>query len=303
MRTIKLESFDSVKLHCTIWDEVDSPRAVVQICHGMGEYGGRYDRFARYLNSKGYIVFANDHRAHGYTETDENRGHRDGYLFGDTLKDQLFIHNYLKKEYNLPHIFIGHSYGSILGQAYCQHDNESVGIVLLGSALMPKYLSGVMRVVLKPLQLIAGKVKLKVVNKTSDKLFNLKYKGEKGRSQWITRDLERRKAFVDDPMCSIYLSTNFFYSLMKGVYTINRKKNVEKINKDIPIALFSGSMDPIGGWGKKITQLYDFYKKQGVKDITFKLYDSARHELINETNYEEVFSDINNFIEGCLQKI
>lgn len=302
MKIIKLESFDAVKLHCVVWDEVKEPRAAVQICHGMGENSRRYDRFARYLNDKGYIVFVNDQRAHGLTETDESRGHRDGFLFEDSLKDQLFIRDYLKKEYNLPNIFIGHSYGGILGQAFYQQDIDSIGIMLLGSTYVPRFLSGLARVFLKPLHIVAYKTKLRIVNIAADKFFSLKYKGDKGESQWISRDLVRRQDFIDSPLCNISLSTNFYYSLIKGVYQTNSKKNISKMKKDIPLALFSGTMDPIGGWGKKVTKLYKFYKKKGVKDITFKLYEGARHELINELNYKEVFEDINSFIEKCLQQ-
>lgn len=297
MKTIQLKSFDNVILHCTVWDEVENPRAVVQICHGMAEYGGKYDRFAQYLNSKGYIVFADDHRGHGYTETDEDRGHRDGFLFGDTLQDQLFIHNHLKKEYSLPLIFIGHSYGSFLGQAFYQQDIDVKGVMLLGSGYLPRILTGIGKALLKPIHYFAQDWKPKFVNKISDKLFNLKYKGDTGPSQWITRDLERRKGFIDDPMCGINMSINFTYSMIKGINITNKKENVNNIKSEIPLALLSGNMDPVGGWGKKITKLYKFYLKQGVKDITFKLYEGGRHEILNETNYKEVFDDINSFIE------
>lgn len=302
MKTIKFKSFDGAELHCTVWDEVESPKAVVQICHGMAEHGGKYDRFAQFLNSKGYIVFADDHRAHGYTETDQNRGHREGFIFEDTLKDQVFIHNYLKKEYNLPQVFIGHSYGSFIGQAFYQQDIDTKCVMLLGSAFMPKYLTGLATILLKPLHKIAPDWKPKFVNRLSDKLFNLKYKDDNGPSQWITRDIERRKSFIDDPMCGVNMSINFNYSMIKGIYITNKKQNTIKINKDLPIALFSGDMDPIGGWGKKITKLYKFYKKQGVKDIALKLYEGGRHEILNEINYEEVFEDITDFIEKCLLK-
>ena len=134
MKTIELKSFDETILHCTLWDEATNPKAVVQLCHGMGEYAMKYDRFARYLNSQGYIVFADDHRGHGYTEDEKNRGHHDGFMFGDTLKDLLFIHKYLKEQYNLPQIFIGHSYGSFLGQAFYQQSTDVKAVILLGSA-------------------------------------------------------------------------------------------------------------------------------------------------------------------------
>lgn len=300
MKEFKMKSWDSEEIYCTIWDEVEKPRGVVQIAHGMAEYAGRYDRFAKFLNQNGYIVFADDHRAHGRTEPEKTIGHRKGFIFGETLKDLVFFHNYLKEKYNLPQIFIGHSYGSFLGQAFYQQGTDAKGVVLIGSSLIPSTVVAIGMTILSPLQLVCKGFRSRAINKVSDKLFSLKYKGDSGPSQWITRDMERRQNFISDPMCSIPMSINFTYSMLRGIFITNKKNERNKIQKDVPLEILSGSMDPIGGWGKKISSLYDFYKKHGVKNLTFKLYDGGRHEVLNETNYKEVYGDILSFIDGCI---
>ncbi len=109
---IFINSFDDTKLSCYLWDNVKNPKGVVQISHGMGEHLLRYDRFAKFLNENGYIVFGDDHRGHGLTESDKDRGHHLGDIFSDTVKDLVFINNYLQQKYQLPVLFFGHSYGS-----------------------------------------------------------------------------------------------------------------------------------------------------------------------------------------------
>lgn len=59
---MKLKSFDGKEIYLHIWDEAESPRAAVQIVHGMAEHAGRYDAFARHLNAHGFIVIADEVR-------------------------------------------------------------------------------------------------------------------------------------------------------------------------------------------------------------------------------------------------
>lgn len=81
MKELKLKMKDNVEIVCSLWDKVKTPKGIVQISHGMSEHALRYNEFARYLNSKNYIVFADDHRAHGRTENDKDRGRHKGYVY------------------------------------------------------------------------------------------------------------------------------------------------------------------------------------------------------------------------------
>ncbi len=73
MRPEKFESFDKTILQCYLWNDVKNPKGVVQISHGMAEHARRYDAFAQFLNANGYIVYADDHRAHGMTSTKQSK--------------------------------------------------------------------------------------------------------------------------------------------------------------------------------------------------------------------------------------
>ena len=93
MRTEKFTSFDNTILQCYLWNDVKNPKGVVQISHGMAEHARRYDAFAQFLNSNGYIVFADDHRAHGMTSTKQSKngvyGYHKGDIYNDTVRDEI----------------------------------------------------------------------------------------------------------------------------------------------------------------------------------------------------------------------
>lgn len=301
MQNVYLNSFDGTKLSCYLWDDVENAKGVVQISHGMSEHALRYDRFAKFLNEKGYIVFGDDHRGHGMTESDSDRGNHKGNMFSDTVKDLVFIHNYLKEKYSLPLLFLGHSYGSFLGQSFLVQGTEVLGVALAGTAYMPRWLvrSGI--IFTFPLYLLAKNWRPKFVNKSPDTMTRRRFK-EKGASIWISRDLEIRQKFIDDPLSGVDMSVNFDFCLMRGIYNTWKKKSAANIKKDVPIGIFCGSMDIIGGYGSWVPKLSENYKKLGVKKVETHIYPNDRHEVLNELDYLTVQDDVVNFFDNCLVK-
>ena len=168
MKEIKMPGFNGQPIHSYLWDEVENPKAVAQISHGMCEHAGRYDEMARRLNAAGYIVFADDHRAHGKTETDENRGRHKGDIFDRTLRDLICFNQILSIKYRLPTVFVGHSYGSFLGQAFLESSTKACAVALTGTAYMNGKQAGLG--LLWPLELFAKDWRPSFVNKFSDRL-------------------------------------------------------------------------------------------------------------------------------------
>lgn len=287
----KRKSFDGTEIFVTVWDEVEDPKAVVMISHGVSEYGVRYDSFARYLNDRGFIVFCDDHRAHGRTEPPEELGRHTGDVFSDTVRDEVYFYGRLKEEYGLPVFFLGHSYGSFIGQAFAQAGTDVRAIALLGSAHLGTEASAG-KIVVAPLALLAGKWRPRMVNIVTDALFS--FKGDSGRSQWLTRDSVNRGEFIADPLCGIDLSIAFDYSMLCGVSSLYGKTAVAGLNRNTPVALFSGDRDPIGGCGKKVRKLEKFYRRYGVP-VETHLYKDMRHEIINEIGKEVPRREIADF--------
>ena len=303
MKEIIFYGYKDYKLNLAVWDEVENPKAVVQLLHGMAEHIQRYDDFAKFLNSKGYIVLGDDHRGHGKTAGLEDLGKvPDGDCFFDTVQDEILITKYATETYKLPVIVFGHSYGSFLTQAYIQRNSGAIaGAVLCGSACQNgidvkagKMLSAVQ-------QTFFGKdAPANAIRKMSFGAYDAQFIAENKEFAWGNRDDKEREKYLADPMCNFTLSLGFYKSFFRALSKIYRSKNLSNIRKDLPIFIISGDRDPVGGNGKLVSKLYEMYIDAGLMCVSMKLYPEARHEILNELNKEEVYGDVNDFAETCL---
>lgn len=288
-------SFDDYKLHAYELNEVKNPKAVVQIIHGMGEHAARYEAVANFLNSKGFIVFMNDHRAHGKTaESPKNIGIYDGDIFYDTIKDQIYISEYLKNKYNLPLIVIGHSFGSFIAQRYHQLYNGHSALILIGSSYFKNNASIILGSVLASiLTKVQGKdAPAKIIHNMSFKNYNKKFADK----NWLTSDkAEQQKQRADKTLNKIF-SNNFYKHFFIGLTHLYKRKNLNKIKKQIPMFIMSGREDALNKQGEHIKKLQEFYQNLGVNKVELKIYDKARHEVLNEVKRQEAYDDILGFI-------
>ncbi|MBQ7653233.1 MAG: alpha/beta hydrolase [Clostridia bacterium] len=297
MRHFSINSFDGTPIFVRVWDDVLEPKGVVQIAHGMCEHSGRYDEFASFLEKNGYIVFADDHRCYGQTENIDDIGYHQGEIFEDTLSDLIFLNKRFQQEYSLPVVLFGHSYGSFLSQAFLERGCKVNGVILAGTAYMGKALPFLGYVFAS---LLPKKLKPAFILKMSDLLFDGAYKPERGPSLWTSSDAEKRKAYLADPMCNIPPSVNFYYNMMKGLLSVAKKSNLEKIDADTPVAIFSGRADPIGGAkSSKAKSLYNLLRDRGVKKVRLFIYENARHELVNEKQRDTYMRHMLSFIDYC----
>ena len=296
MKPEKFASFDKTVLQCYLWNDVKNPKGVVQISHGMAEHARRYDAFAQFLNANGYIVFADDHRAHGMTSTKQSKkgiyGYHKGDIYNDTVRDEIAITAHLKERFGVPVVYFGHSYGSMLGQRYIEMDNDSCGAILCGSACMKGALLGVGCAVANvQYAILGGEKEGKLLNALSFGSYNAKFKKDKTDYAWLSRDKAQVRKYIFDEQCGGVMSIAFFKFFFNGLKESYKAENLAGIDKDKPIAIFSGALDPVGGAGKLVDKLYKQYTSLGVKDVTLKLYSDARHEILNEINREEVYAD------------
>ncbi len=297
-----VDSFDGAKIYTRLWDETKNPRGVVLIIHGMCEHSKRYEDFAKFLNKHDYVCFAFDLRAHGKTSVSiDALGKYDGDLFADTVNDAIFFSHLLNELYpSLPLLVFGHSFGSFVLQRYVECYDQYKGVVFCGSANMKhqasvslgQFISGISK-------FFCGKnKKAKMIAKLSFGAYAKPFEN----GNWLTRDEKVWENYNKDEYCGFICSHNFYYSFFKNLKKIYKKDNLEQINKSKPMLIISGSQDPVGSFGKLSTKLDDLYTKIGVTQKEFKLYDGARHELLNETNKEEVYADMLKYLDKCTQK-
>ena len=294
--TFKSEEGTEIYVYNWIPDSDVKVKGVVQIAHGMAETAARYERFAKFMTENGYIIYINDHRGHGKTAGSlDNVGYladEDGFDW--MTKDIHQLSGIIKKEHpELPLFLYGHSMGSYVAQRYLiLFGNELKGAMLSGSNGKQgmKLTIGTM-VAKKEIKKNGRKVKSDKLNQMSFGGFNKAFRPNRTDFDWLSRDNAEVDKYVSDPYCGFVCTTGFFFDLLTGLKEIEKKENIAFVPKTLPIYIFSGALDPCGKNGKGVTKLYNTYKKQGINDVSLKLYPEARHELLNETNRDEVMKD------------
>ncbi len=297
MKQFYLKAFDQTEIGIDLWDEVEAPIACIQISHGMAEHPDRYDDFARYLNGKGYIVAADDHRGHRRGAINGENGMVYGDSWNQTLEDMDTLCDYLKETYKLPVILFGHSYGSFLSQCYIErHSDKLAGCVLSGTAHMKNMLLAMGKIIAGVQKfLIGGQKKGNFINKLSFGAYNKPFESQGQEFAWLTRDKDVCAKYEADPDCGYVLCIDYYYYFFKGVMNMYGK-DAKTIRKDFPLMIACGSDDPVSTQTKQAVKLVEFYKSLGLNP-EYKFYEGGRHEILNEINRDEVYADIGTFFD------
>lgn len=278
-------------------------KGIVQISHGMAETAERYKRFAKVLTDNGYIVYIHDHRGHGKTAGEvENIGYlADNDGFNWLVKDLYTLTKIIKEENpHLPIFLFGHSMGSFAAQKYIMfHGNEINGLVLSGSNGKQGFLLTIGNYLAKRKAKKYGpRFKSKKINDLTFGSYNKSFEPTRTEFDWLSRDEKEVDKYIEDPYCGTIFTVGFYYDFTLGLKEIENKENINLVPKDLPIYIFSGDMDPVGKFGKGVMNLYNRYKKHGVKDLSLKLYKGGRHEMLNEINRDEVMDDVVKWLDN-----
>jgi len=269
--------------------EISEPKAVLIIVHGMAEHMGRYDDFAKHMNTAGFIVTGVDLRGHGKTDK-ETLGYCEGEMWKDSVKDITLLIKDMKNQYGLPVAVMGHSYGSFLTQTLIEENAGADMYVLSGSCYMKSAEVPLGKTIASISERNKGeKYPLKVIYDMSFGSYNKKFGGE---AAWLSRDKEMVDKYKADVMCGFCCSAHFYKCFFTGLSGLYGKTALSRLDKKVPIYIFSGSVDPVGKNGNGVKKLYDFYSKGGVQNVNMMLYTNGRHEMLNELDRNQVYEDV-----------
>lgn len=302
VQEIMLPGLDGYQLSVKIWDDVSSPKGVVQLFHGMAEHIKRYEHLAEFLNSKGLIVIGHDHRGHGDSKKDRKPL---GYIgengFRSVVEEGHMVTKYIKSNYHDLKIFLfAHSFGSFVAQSYiCKYGDSIDGLILSGSAKKQGMDIHLGYGLGKLQRMLSNDMKPgKLLDKLSFTTFNKKIKPRRTQFDWLSTDEKAVDKYIDDPLSGYLAPLNFFVELSLGLINLYKKETLLSVPKSLPIFIVSGNDDPVGNYGKSLLALEEMYKSISISNVTLKLYDGCRHELINEKIYKDVFKDINEWIDN-----
>ena len=277
------------------------PRAVVQIAHGIAEHIDRYRPFMEFLANNGFVIAGNDHLGHGKSiRVPEEQGffaEKDGWW--SVVDDMDKLHDIMSKEYpGLPYVLFGHSMGSFLTRTYLiKHPDKYDGVILSGTGHQ------------SPALVLGGNAASSVMAKLNGamgdgaKLDSLafgtylnKIENPRTKFDWLSRDSEQVDKYIADPLCGFVGKISLYRDMMQGIKFITDKKNIAQMNKEKTVYFMSGDGDPVGDYGKGVERAYKAFCDAGLHDVFMRLYPGGRHEMLNETNKEQVYQDILNWL-------
>lgn len=302
----KNDNYSNTEIYRNTGNSSMTLKGIVHIIHGMGEHALRYNEFAAYLNSLGFAVYAMDQRGHGKTAGNvENLGHQaDENGWSKVVGDIRQLNEIIQKENPRSPLFLfGHSAGSFLTRDYIisfpdEIEDRIAGVVLSGTAASPGLLGNIGILLAKYFIKKGGpKVKSPLHRDLTFGKYNKHFKPNRTTADWISRDSKVVDKMLNDPYCYTLFSATFYMELARSTIRINQFKNIKKMPPQIPVFLISGTQCSVGNYTKGIKKVYNDFVSAGIKDVELKLYEGARHELTNELNRDEVFSDIGSWLK------
>lgn len=291
---------------CWIPEKIDY---ILQISHGMLEYIERYEHFAKFLNNYNILVVGHDHLGHGFSVTSKEKH---GY-FTETngnqvlIKDMYKLSKLIKNKYpHKPYIFLGHSMGSfLLRQFLYTYPYEANKAIIIGTGYNSN--TKALKKIIKALSYAKGsEYNSYLINQLVSQLFNLgfdlninynnkfnnNYYINRTGFEWLSRDIDAISKYIADDRRQFLFTLNGYYNLFNSIDLSCKKSNITKYNKNLPILILSGNKDPVGNYGYGVFKFYRELKKARIKNISYKIYNNYRHEILNELGKEIVYKDI-----------
>jgi alpha-beta hydrolase superfamily lysophospholipase len=292
------------RIHAMEWvPEEVKPVAVLQIAHGVAEYIGRYDAFARYLADQGIVVVGNDHLGHGQstTATPVFFGQQDGWTH--VVDDIYGLHQRVKKNYpHLPYFLMGHSMGSFLARTYLiRYPGTVDGAIIMGTGWQSGTVVTAGSVVGKCEANRLGRNGVSpLVNHLGFGPYNKPFAPNRTEFDWLSADTDNVDRYIANPLCGQPTTVGLFLDMLEGFKFNQNPKNLARMDKDMPVLFISGANDPVGEAGKGVRRSCDAFKAAGMKKVSLKLYDGLRHEILNEQEKETVYADLYQWLHDLI---
>lgn len=281
-----------------------SVRGIVQIVHGMAEYVGRYDEFARYLAAQGFVVCGHDHIGHGKSAPrPEDRGHMPADGGADVLVEDVHqLRSIVAARYarNVPYYLFGHSMGSFVARVYLtRHAAGLSGAVICGTGNRARVVSKAGNLLARATARRKGeRTRSELLHSLADGSYSKAVKDARTPFDWLSADEANVDAFIADEDCGFTFTAGGYATLTSLVADAARGDLAARIPHDLPLLYIAGEGDPVGDNGKGVWSAATLARAAGVADVQVIVYPGMRHEILNEAGRDRVFSDVLSWLDS-----
>ena len=279
-----------------------SPRATVQIVHGMAEHSMRYSEVANVLADHGIIAYASDHRGHGAAIQSGEPGHfSDSGGWRKAVDDLHVVRRRIEQDSpNTPNFLLGHSMGSFLAQDYIARWGEGLrGAILTGSNYTPKVLANLFRWIAQAEVWRQGPMgQSSLIRRLSFTKYNDRFRPNRTDFDWLSRDAKEVDKYIADPLCGFDCTNQLWLDLLGGLGGLFARNQGYQIPGKLSVLLMSGEQDPVQMGKSAIPKLAEKIRESGSRDVSFHLFSECRHELFNEIHRQAAFAMLLEWIEA-----
>lgn len=294
-------TFDSrdgkTKLHAVRWIPEGKVVCILQIVHGMAEHIERYEELAQFFGERGILVTGDDHLGHGKSVSGDGVY---GYFCEQdpatvVVRDVHRLKKMTQEDYpGMPYVILGHSMGSFILRNYLFRYGTGIeGAIVCGTGSKSRLTIWFCQLAVAVAGLLFGeKHTAKLIDRLAFGTYNKRIDNPRTSFDWLCTDEKVVEAYEKDELCGFVFKVNGFKTLFTLLNRLNKRENLDKMPKGLPVYFIAGDMDPVGDYGEGVQKAYRDFKEAGMENISMKLYPGGRHELLNEKNKMQVYEDI-----------
>lgn len=283
----------------------DETKAVLQICHGLGEHSGRYHRFAEFMAARGFAVYAHDHRGHGLTTAPDAVQGRFAEAGGvdKVISDVKAVTDHARAAHpGMPVLLFGHSMGGLIAlNTVLSHPRTYAALAVWNSNFAVGLLGRVAEVVLKTERALKGSdVPSTILPRLTFDTWGRSMPDYRSQADWLSRDRAEVEAYEADPLCGFDISVSMWLDVFAFTFRGTEATLLSRLKKDMPIHLVGGGQDPATDRAKATAWLSHRLASAGFSQVTKRIYTEMRHETLNEIGREEAMAEFAAWAEASL---
>ncbi|MFI5314732.1 MAG: alpha/beta fold hydrolase [Myxococcota bacterium] len=260
---------DGLTLQGYAWRARGSSKGAVALSHGAAEHALRYERFACALAGAGFDIFALDQRGHGRSAAPGGLGDFGAGGWAALVADLGQLVEFARAtQPGVRVALFGHSMGSFAAQHFCLDRSHAIdALVLSGSTALDVSRTG---------------------GAPQAFAFNAAFEPARTPYDWLSRDPAEVDKYVADPLCGFETQGGRRPGAGIDFAAIADPAALKRIRADLPVLLVAGDADPINAKLAGLHLLEGRWRDAGVRRIDTQYYAGGRHEMLNETNRDEV---------------